>query len=242
MTATSLERPETQHRDPPGLELAGHLQRVCPATGDTARKLLSWLASNLVRRGWVQAVDKSLDAAAEQTDLHREKLQAALDELVKAGLVELDGTRIASVAGLLSTRPTGVDFVMADGHTVHLLGPLAALAAAQALQQAGEIRTNCLVTGKRLVLGCDSAGIASRDPETICVFLPAWDGVLALGTWAAMGGFFADDEALGRWQEDKADPAGMPLTSFMFPMAATELGASLGKALEDTLNHLPDFS
>ncbi len=242
MTATSLERPESLHRDPPGLELARHLQRVAPATGDMARKLLSWLASSLVRRGWIQSIDKCLDLAAEQTDLDRGKLAAALDELVHAGLVELDGTRVASISGLLSTRPTGVDFVTADGHTVHLLGPLAALAAAQALQQAGEIRATCLVTGKRLVLGCDTAGIASRDPETICVFLPAWEPGMALTAWAALGGFFADDEALGQWQEDKADPAGMPMTSFLFPMAATDLGASLGKALEDVLNHLPDFS
>lgn len=228
--------------DPPGLELARHLQRQAPTLSEPARKLLSWLASSLVRRGWVQAVDKALEAAEEPTELARPALQGALDELVAAGLVELDGTRIATIAGLLSTRPTGVDFAMADGHSVHLLGPLAALAAAQALQQSGEIRATCPVTGQRLALGCDTSGIASRNPETICVFLPAWDGQAALATMAAAGGFFADDDALGRWQEDKGDPAGMPMTSFLFPMAAVELGQSLGAALEGTLNHLPDFN
>jgi hypothetical protein len=158
------------HRDPPGLELARHLERQAATLTEGARKLLSWLASSLVRRGWVQAIDKALDAAAEATELDKTALQTALDELVAVGLVELDGTRIASIAGLLSTRPTGVDFAMADGHSVHLLGPLAALAAAQALQSAGEIRATCAVTGQRLALGCDTSGIASRHPETICVF------------------------------------------------------------------------
>jgi hypothetical protein len=32
------------------------------------------------------------------------------------------------------------------------------------------------------------------------------------------------------------------MTSFLFPMAAVELGQSLGHALETTLNHLPDFN
>lgn len=234
--------PAPPHRDPPGLELSRNYQRVAEGISDPARKLLSWMASSLVRRGWLQPIDKSLEAAAEMTEMTQEALKSALDELMAAGLVELDGARIATVAGLLSTRPTGIDFVMSVEHTVHVLGPMAALAVAIALQKSGEIRSQCPVTGKRLVLVCDVSGVASRDPETICAFVGAWDGSSPRALSALAGGLFADDDALGKWQEDKADPAGMPMASFLFPMAATDLGLALGKALEATLNHLPDYA
>ncbi len=226
----------------PGLELAEFFQRVASQTSDPARKLLSFLTSSLARRGWVHPIDKMIEAAQEATELPLAVISAAQDELVAAHLLELDGQRIVSLAGLFATRATGLDFVLDGEHALHLTGALSALAASIALQLPGTVRGQCPVTQARLELCCDVSGIASREPETICCFLPAWNGQGSAAAAAAVGFLFADDEALGKWQEDNGDPPGMPMTSFLFPMGATELGQQLGTALEQTLNHLPDFS
>lgn len=222
---------------PPGLERADRLKQASAASSEQARKVLSWLASNLVHRGWLSPLDKLSQQLEEQVELSSDAVRAAVAELQSVGLLELDGERVATLAGLLSTRPTGLDFAMADGHTVHLIDPMAALAVSVALQQAGEVRAHCPITEQRLVLECDSSGVASRSPETVCAFLGGErDGV------PVPGALLADDDALGAWQEKAGDPPGTPLTSFLFPMAAGDLGQELGQALAPTLSHLPDFA
>ena len=74
------------------------------------------------------------------------------------------------------------------------------------------------------------------------MFLPAWDGSISPAEAAAGGGLFADDDALGAWQGSHGDPDGMPLTSMFFPMAATDLGDKLGRALESMLDHVANFA
>ena len=244
MTFLSEGALQEVRRDPPGLELQRYWRRTAGTTSVPARALLSHLAAGLVSRGWIQPVDKLLDSAAETLSEPRAVLRGALDELIASDLLTLadDGQRVLTLGGLLSTRPTGLLFYVDHDHTAHLVGPLAGLAVAQAMQLKGEVRATCPVTKQKLVLSCDTAGIDSRNPETIALFLPAWDGAVRPTVAMAGGGFFADDESLGRWQEDNGDPAGMPLASFMFPMAATDLGQELGAALEAVLGHLPDFS
>lgn len=222
---------------PPGLERAARLQQASAASTEAARKVLSWLASNLVHRGWLSSIDKLSGQIHEQTELPVDVVQQAVAELTASGLLELDGDRIATVAGLFATRSTGIDFALADGHTVHLIDPLAALAASVALQTSGEVRAQCPISGQRLVLECDSSGVASRAPETVCAFL----GGLRDGLPVA-GALLADDDALGAWQEQAGDPPGTPLTSFLFPMAAGDLGQEFGRALEPSLSLLPDFA
>ena len=83
--------------------------------------------------------------------------------------------------------------------------------------------------------------VQARQPETIGLFLSSWDGLIAPSQASAAGGLFADDDALGAWQDRNGDPAGMPVPAMFFDMAAIELGQQVGAALEGLLNHLPDF-
>ena len=229
-------------QEPPGLELLRYWCRVGARTDETCHKLLSYMVSGLVGRGWVQTIDKILDSAVDTLDEPRPRLERALYQLVQADLVVLDGLKVLAMAGLFSTRPTGCVLAVQGDHTVHLLGPMAALAATVALRRTGEVRATCKRDPKRrIVLGCDETGVHTREPEGVCLFLPAWDGVRAPSFAMAEGGLFADDDALGHWQEEHGDPPGMPVASQMFPMAAADLGLQLGRGLEALLNHLPDF-
>lgn len=241
MSFLSVQARASLRNEPPGLELVRYWQTAAGSIGVPARALLSMLASSLLARGWLHPLDKTLESAHETLGEPVDALRKALDELVAVDLVGLDGDRITTVAGLLSTRPTGLDFRIDAAHEVHLTGPLAALAVARALQKPGEIRGVSSADKSRVVLVCDESGVTSRDPETICMFLPSWDGTERPSALMAAGGLFADDEQLGKWQEDKGDPPGMPLPSMLFPMAAVDLGAQLGSALEPVLSHLPDF-
>lgn len=229
-------------QEPPGLELLHYWARAAAATDETCHKLLSSMVSGLVGRGWLASVDRILDAAIDTLDEPRPRLERALYQLVQADLVALDGQKILTLAGMFSTRPTGLSLHIDQEHTVHLLGPLAGLAATVALRRTGQVRGTCKADPKRrIVLACDDTGVHTRDPEGISMFLPVWDGVRAPSFAMAEAGLFGDDEALGHWQEAHGDPPGMPVASAMFPMAASDLGVKLGRSLETLLNHLPDF-
>ncbi len=230
-------------KDTPGLELLRYWKNTAETLSEPARVLLSYLVSGLIGRGWAHPIEKAMESAGETLDLKPDALKAALAELQAADLLTLDGSRIATLGGLLSTRATGAQLYIDHEHQVHLLGPFAGLAVTIALQKPGEVRVVCSHDrATKLVLVSDINGVVSRDPETVAVFLPSWDGIVSPTAAMAAGGFFADDEALGKWEEEKKDPPGMPLASFMFPMAATDLGQQLGQAMHAILNHLPDFS
>jgi hypothetical protein len=226
----------------PGLELVRYWSLAAKQSTEHARALLSYFAASLLSRGWVHPVDKMIDTAADQIGIAHDVVKAVFEELVKSDLVSVDGQRITALAGLISTRPTGLVFYLDHERQLNLLGPLAALAVSKALRQKGEVRATDAIDGARkLKLGCDTAGIATREPDSIGMFLPSWSGDVLPSQAMGHGAFFADDDALGKWQEQKGDPAGMPLTSFMFQMVAPELGHELGAALDPVLNHRPNF-
>lgn len=230
-------------KDPAGLEIAHYWRRTVGTLGDPARRLLSYLVSSLMSRGWLASVDKLLDTAADNLHEKRDQVAAEFETLLALDLVSVEAGKVTQLAGLLSTKPTGLIFKYDQQHEVHLLGPLAALAVSHALQKAGEVRAVCQDDpAQRIVLTCDTAGIATRAPETVTLFLPAWDGDLPPAQVARGGGLFRSDEALDLWQQRNGNPAGMPIASMLFPMAAVDLGADLGSTLEAALNHLPDFS
>jgi hypothetical protein len=227
---------------PSGLEIARYWQRTSSQLPDDARRLLSHIASSLMSRGWLPAADKVLESAADQLGEPLPRVQQWAAQLAAIDLLHVVDGKIAVVAGLLSTRPTGLTFHFDDRHEIHLNGPLAALAVSRALRRQGEIRAACADDGTtRLRLEVDGDGIAGRYPEDLAVFLPAWDGQQAPTVVARGGGFFRSDEALDAWHARHGAPDGMPLASVLFPMAAAELGEQLGAALEAVLNHLPDF-
>ena len=227
---------------PPGLEVARYWHHVAAATPDSAKRLLSYIASALLARGWLQPTDRVLESATETLGEEAAQIKADFDILVAADLVTLDGPKIVCLAGLLCTKPTGILFKFEGQHEVHVAGPLAAIAIGKALQKSGEIRAVCAEDkATKLVLKCDTAGITERTPEETCLFLQAWTGDTTPTAVMAQGGFFRDDDALGRWQESAGDPNGMPLASMLFGMAVGDLGQEVGAALESVLNHLPDF-
>ncbi len=229
---------------PPGLQLAAWLDHVAATLSEEARSLLSYAVSGLVSRGWVSSSDSLLDSAVEAVGEERAKLAAALGELESCGMVQLDAGKFVTLAAVLSTRKTAIAYFMDDEHRVFLTGPMAALAIAQGLGRGGEIFADCTVSDppRRLKLVCDTHGIHTREPDTIALFLPHWDGDTHPAAAMAGGGIFADDDALSAWQEAHPDADGMPLSSFMFPMAATDLGARTGKALEAVLDRFGAFA
>lgn len=230
-------------KDPPGLEIAHYWRRTATTLTDPSRRLLSYLVSALLSRGWLGSVENLLDAAADNLHEPRGQLAAEFESLLALDLISVEAGKITQLAGLLSTKPTGITFKFDQQTEVHLLGPLAALAVSHALQKAGVVRAKCGDDAtQKIELTCDVTGIASRSPETVALFLPAWDGEGPPAQAARGGGLFRSDEALDAWQQAQGNPQGMPIASMLFPMAAVELGADLGSTLEAALNHLPDFS
>ncbi len=229
-------------KDPPGLELAGYWRRAAIGVPDSARRLLSYLTSSLASRGWLASADNLLVQAVEHLAEPAHQVQTDWQFLVDRDLLSLDQGKVVALVGLLATRPTRLSYVVDTHHELHLVGPLAALAVARALGKPGEVRATCLGNGQtRLRLMCDAHRVQARQPETIGLFLPSWDGLIAPSQASAAGGLFADDDALGAWQDRNGDPAGMPVPAMFFDMAAIELGQQVGAALEGLLNHLPDF-
>lgn len=230
-------------KDPPGLEIAHYWRRTATTLTDPSRRLLSYLVSSLLSRGWLGSVENLLDAAADNLHEPRAQVAAEFESLTALDLISVEAGKITQLAGLLSTKPTGITFKFDQQTEVHLLGPLAALAVSHALQKAGVIRAKCGDDpAQRIELTCDVTGIASRSPETVALFLPAWDGEGPPAQAARGGGLFRSDEALDAWQQREGSPQGMPIASMLFPMASVDLGADLGSTLEAALNHLPDFS
>lgn len=227
----------------PGLQLLSYWTAVADEADSDARSLLSFAVSGLITRGWVSPLDATLVAAADGLDLASDRLTAAADSLQQLGLLQVKDGRIATLAGIFSTARTSTTFFMGEDQKVHLLGPLAALAASKALARPGEVFTRCSHSepARRLRLECDESGVHSRTPDSICAFLPAWNG--DSHPVGAMRGarVFADDDALAAWQEAHGDPEGMPLMSMMFPIAATELGGQLGAALASLLDRFANF-
>lgn len=229
-------------KDPPGLELAGYWRRAAVGVPDSARRLLSYLASSLASRGWLAGTDSLLVQAIEHLAEPEAQVRADWQFLTERDLVSVEQGKVVALAGLLATRPTNLRFALDSHHELHLLGPLAALAVARALGRAGEVRSVCLGDRTtRLTLACDIHGVHARSPESIGLFLPSWDGTTAPSAASTAGGLFADDDALGAWQDQNGDPVGMPIPSMFFGMAAVDLGQQVGEALESLLNHLPDF-
>lgn len=229
-------------KSPPGLEIAAYWQSVAQATTDPQRRLLSYMVAALLARGWMLTVDRVVESAAETLGEEPAQVQAELDALVALDLVTLDGNKILALAGLLTTRPGALVFKYDAQHEVGLVGPLAALAVGRALQKTGTVRATCGDDkASKLSLDVDKDGVANRDPDCVCMFLPAWNGEASPTAATAGGVLLRDDDALGRWQEGAGDPDGMPLTSLFFPMAAADLAGQVGAALESVLNHLPDF-
>ncbi len=227
---------------PAGLELLEHLCRVAANASPAARGLVSTATSGLLGRGWLPSVDSLIETTAHTLDIAPHDLRAELPWLQQSGLLETAENRVISLGCLFATRKTDLTLVLDDKHEVSLLGPLAALAAPIALQHAGVIRGRCALNASvSLRLSADEEGVHTRDPEGVALFLPAW---LAVGTPTsamAAGVFFADDDALADWQTQNGDPAGMPIVSMFFAMAASDLGGKLGQALAPLFSHLPDF-
>ncbi len=228
---------------PPGLQLAAWFDHVAATLSEDARTLLSYAVSGLVARGWVSSAEKLLESAVDAIGEDHAKLKAALDELEKAGMVRIEDGKFTSLAAVLSLRKSNISYFMNEDAQVDLLGPLAALAVAKGLGRSGDVMVNCAVSDppKRLKLSCDDTGVHSREPDTIAMFLPHWDGTTHPADAITAGGLFVDDEALAKWQENNPDIDGMPLSSFMFPMAATDLGAQTGAALEAVLDRFGVF-
>ena len=227
----------------PGLQLVTWWTSVAGEASDDARSVLSFTVSGLINRGWVKPLPGTITAAVDGLDIKEERVVAAVEELQRYGLMQVVDDRITTLAGIFSTVRSRTTFFMGSEQQVHLLGPLAALAASQALGRTGEVLADCAHSDPnvRLRLECDENGVHTRSPDSICAFLADWRGEEHPADAMRGGGLFADDDALGAWQEAADDPDGMPLMSMMFPIASIEVGGQLGKALESLLDRFANF-
>ncbi len=227
----------------PGLQLVTWWTFVAAEASDDARSVLSFTVSGLINRGWVKPLPGTIAAAVDGLDISEERVTAAATELQGFGLMQVEGERITTLAGIFSTVRSRSTFFMSEDQQVHLVGPLAALAASQALGRSGEVLADCAQSEPtvRLRLECDENGVDSRTPDSICAFLADWNGEAHPADAMRQGGLFADDDALAAWQEKHGEPDGMPLMSMMFPIASIELGGQLGKALESLLDRFANY-
>ncbi len=225
----------------PGLEAAEWLIAAASQATPAGRLLLSKAAASLVNRGWISSTDAVVEQVAAHADLTVECLRDEVEQLTRSGLLSVVDGKIVDIAACLSARPTLWRF-HSDGHAaVHLVGPLAALGVARGLGRPGTVRGRCSGGGDgatAVELHCDSQGVHSRAPETLAMFLPAWPGATDPSEAIAAGRIFADDDALSRWQAEAAEPPGLPLPSYVFPFAATDLGDRLGAAFESLFDAL----
>ncbi|MCB9739423.1 MAG: hypothetical protein H6747_09150 [Deltaproteobacteria bacterium] len=227
----------------PGLEPVAWLLQAAREAPEPGRILLSQAASSLVTRGWLPSLDSLIDLAAEHGGVAAAEIHASVPALAGLGLIVVDDGKVLEFAGTFTTRAGTLRYEIAEGGNVHLIGPIAALAVPRGLGRPGRIVGVCAGGGgDAFRLDCDETGIHTRSPETVAMFLPRWDGAMAPGAAISAGALFADDDALSDWQEQSGDPDGMPLASFMFPMATNDLGPQLGAALESLLDRLANFA
>ncbi len=227
----------------PGLEPVAWFVQAAREASEPGRILLSQAASSFVTRGWLPALDSLCDLAAEHGGVASDAIRGSVPQLVALGLLVVDDGKIIEFAGAFSARATGLRYVAEGGGEVHLVGPLASLGVAQGLGRPGRIVGTCAGGGgEAFELHCDETGIHTRTPETVAMFLPAWDGESVPGAAIAAGALFADDDALAEWQERSGEPDGMPLASVLFPMATSDLGPQLGASLESLLDRLANFA
>ncbi len=225
---------------PAGLEVLEHLCRVAAAASPAARGLLSTATSGLIGRGWLPSLDSLIETTSHTLDIPTADLRAELPWLQASGLLEIADSKVISLGCLFTTRKTALTLVLDDRHAIHLLGPLAALAAPIALAHAGEVRGKCALAVPLRLLA-DAEGVHTRDPDGLALFLPAQQPGQTLPEVMAAGVFLADDDALAAWQAQHGEPAGMPVLAMFFAMAAGDLGGKLGRALAPLFSHLPDF-
>jgi hypothetical protein len=226
---------------PPGLEVVEWLVFAASNVSPAGRLVLSHAAASLLNRGWLPSMSSLVEQAQAHGDHDNAALEAGVVELERAGLLVLDGGKVLELGGAISTKPTGWVFAPETGNEVHLVGPLAAFGVAQALGHPGVVRGRCAVGAEPLELHCDTTGVHTRAPETLAMFLPVWDGVTAPGGAVTAGMLFHSDDALSEWQAGHGDPDGLPLASFVFPFATTDLGERVGKALESLFDALATF-
>ncbi|MCO4762894.1 MAG: hypothetical protein KC502_15370 [Myxococcales bacterium] len=230
----------------PGLQVVAWFSWVAEQLNEDQRTLLSYAVTNLVNRGWLSPLPKLLPAAVDALGLSEDRVNAAWAVLLEHGLIEVDGDRVVTLAAVLATGKSDVNYFIGDdlSDKVALVGPLAALGIARALNRAGEVSAKCSGSTEkaRVSLICDENGVHSRKPESVALFLPSWDGTTPPSAAVAGGGLFLDDDALAQWQTTHDDPDGMPLTSMFFPMAVNDLGERLGKALESMFDHVANFA
>jgi len=241
MTYQSQPFHDVVRRAAPGLEVVEWLVFASSRVSPAGRLVLSHAAASLLNRGWLPALSSLIEQAQAHGDHEPSTLEASVAELERAGLLVLDGGKIVELGAAISTRPTGWLFKPETGNEVHLVGPLAAFGVAQALGHPGVVRGRCAVGAEPLVLHCDTTGVHTRSPETLAMFLPVWDGLVAPGRAVSAGQLFYSDDALSAWQHGQGDPDGLPLASFVFPFATTDLGERVGNALESLFDALATF-
>ena len=227
-----------------GLEFIAWLRWAAETLDEDQRGILSYAASALANRGWLSPLPKFTETSTDALGLSAERVQAAVDHLIKCGLLGVDGERITHIAATISTSRTSITYISEDDgvEPVHLTGPIAVLGIAKGLGRPGKIVATCTGGDGRVTLLCDESGIHSREPETVAMFLPAWpEGATPIAV-ASEGGLFADDDALAAWQTDRGEPDGLPLSALFLPLALTDLGEQLGVALESMLDRVANFA
>lgn len=198
--------------------------------GTTHQEILNEVARAVSERGWVQPADGLVARLVDQAGIARDKLEAAMKDLVFRRLISLDasGQRIVGLLGSVSLDPTPHRAHLHTGIDVYVHGGMELLAVNSMFLRPVDVFTRCPVTGRELKLSIADEAVVRAEPSGISGFMAEWDGVEPLEQVAARSPLFADDAAMDRWVADHPGLAGTELPGDLLLWVGMEAAKSLG--------------
>ena len=210
--------------------LAQFLSAQAKELKDTHHELLNEIARAIGERGWIQPIDAVIAKLVEQDGLNRDKLTAAIQDLVYRRLLVLDDTktRFAGFLGSISFLPTAYRAHLDNGIDVYTYGGMELLAVHSTLLKPVDVFTKCPVTNKELKLTIDKEQVVDTNIAGISGFMAEWDGSESLFDVAARSPLFADDAAMDKWVAQNPTFKGTELPGDLLLWVGMEAAKQLG--------------
>ncbi len=206
---------------------------------DAHHELLNEIARGVAERGWIQPVDAVVQRLVDQGGLSKDKLLAAVQDLVHRRLLTLDpsGERFTGMLGSLSFTPTEHRAHLESGVDVYTFGGMELLSVNSTLLKPVDVFTKCPVTGTELRLTIAKEQIVSSNINGISGFMAEWDGTSPLSEVAARSPLFADDAAMEKWLADNKGVKGTELPGDLLLWIGMEAAKELGALRFKLIGH-----
>lgn len=210
--------------------LVRFLQAQIADLKEAHHELLNDVARAITERGWVQPIDAILGKLVDQAGLQRDKLEAALGDLVRRRLLTLDaaGQRVVALLGCFSLARSEHRAHLASGIDVFTFGGADLLTVNSALVQPVDVFSRCPVTGRELKLVIADEAVVEASPIGIAGFIADWDGRSPLEALSANSPLFASDEAMAQWVAAHPELKGTELSADLLLWVGMEGAKRLG--------------